>query len=93
MPFKLNQNNNRRLNDSMCLHKKCTFGSCKIKTPHSARCTPDVMKSDSKAVLCCFIQLWINAVALKSLWKRWIEVDVDEKDNRRRGKGTEGVVL
>lgn len=22
-----------------------------------------------------------------------IEVDVDEKDNRRRGKGTEGVVL
>lgn len=36
---------------------------------------------------------WINAVALKSLWKRWIEVDVDEKDNRRRGKGTEGVVL
>lgn len=65
----------------------------KIKNPHSARCTPDVMKSDSKAVLCCFIQLWINAVALKSLWKRWIEVDVDEKDNRRRGKGMEGVVL
>lgn len=32
-------------------------------------------------------------MALKSLWKRWIEVDVDEKDNRRRGKGTEGVVL
>lgn len=32
-------------------------------------------------------------MALKSLWKRWIEVDVDEKDNRSRGKGTEGVVL
>lgn len=62
----------------------------KIKNPHSARCTPDVMKSDSKAVLCCFIQLDGSMLWLSG---RWIEVDVDEKDNRRRGKGTEGVVL